>query len=136
MTGLPLGRAVRLPDGYAIYRATERGLLLAPVSSGSGPQVDKLWNPADRTASRTFDSVLAASPTEIAWTPAVRGNVPRADAGPGNGQAAAVNLPAGTFAQGAAFSQSGKLLAIEVMSEESDEPSIRTEVAPTAAAVG
>ena len=51
-----------------IYQATDRGLLLAPMSQQSGGTVYKLWNPADPRGSRTFGNVVAAGPAEIAWT--------------------------------------------------------------------
>ena len=34
--GRPLGAPVTLPSGYVIYQATDRGLLLAPISQQSG----------------------------------------------------------------------------------------------------
>ena len=52
VTGVPLGRPVPLLTGYAIYQATDRGLLLTPVSQRTGPQADKLWNPDDRRSAK------------------------------------------------------------------------------------
>ena len=132
VTGVPLGAPVRLPTGYAIYQATDRGLLLAPVSQGTGPQADKLWNPADPEASRTFDAVIAASPAEIAWTPpcAATCRVQLLDLA--TGQRSTVELPAGSFAEGAAFSPNGGLLGLQVMSDRGGRPSTRLEVASTA----
>ncbi len=117
VTGVPLGAPVRLPIGYAIYQATDRGLLLAPVSQGTGPQADKLWNPADPKASRTFSAVIAASPAEIAWTPpcAATCRVQLLDLA--TGRRSTVELPAGSFAEGAAFSPNGGLLGLQVMSD-------------------
>jgi hypothetical protein len=132
VTGVPLGRPVRLPAGYVIYQATDRGLLLEPVSSHSGPQADKLWNPADQKASRTFDGVIAASPAEIAWTPACAATCRVQVLDLATGRRFAVPLPAGSVAESAAFSPSGGLLALQVLAEEGDEPSIRIEVASTA----
>jgi hypothetical protein len=132
VTGVPLGAPVRLPIGYAIYQATDRGLLLAPVSQGTGPQADKLWNPADPKASRTFDAIIAASPAEIAWTPpcAATCRVQLLDLA--TGRRSTVELPAGSFAEGAAFSPNGGLLGLQVMSDRSGGPSTRLEVASTA----
>jgi hypothetical protein len=48
------------------------------------------------------------------------------------GRRFAVPLPAGSVAESAAFSPSGGLLALQVLAEEGDEPSIRIEVASTA----
>jgi hypothetical protein len=131
VTGVPLGAPVRLPGGYAIYQATDRGLLLAPVSQRTGPQADKLWNPADPKASRTFDAVIAASPAEIAWTPpcAATCRVQLLDLA--TGRRSAVELPAGSFAEGAAFSPNGGLLGLQVMSDQGGGPSTRLEVAST-----
>ena len=132
VTGVPLGAPVRLPTGYAIYQATDRGLLLAPVSQATGPQADKLWNPADPGASRTFDAVIAASPAEIAWTPpcAATCRVQLLDLA--TGRRSTVELPAGSFAEGAAFSPNGGLLGLQVMSDRGGRPSTRLEVASTA----
>jgi hypothetical protein len=132
VTGVPLGAPVRLPTGYAIYQATDRGLLLAPVSQETGPQADKLWNPADPEASRTFDAVIAASPAEIAWTPpcAATCRVQLLDLA--TGRRSTVELPAGSFAEGAAFSPNGGLLGLQVMSDRGGRPSTRLEVASTA----
>ena len=115
--GVPMGPPVRLPTGYVIYQATDRGLLLAPVRQRPGTPAYKLWNPADAKASRTFDGVIAASPTEIAWTPpcARMCRVQLLDLA--TGRQAVVELPAGSFAAGAAFSPSGGYLALQVMSD-------------------
>lgn len=132
VSGAPLGAPVRLPTGYAIYQATDRGLLLAPVNQGTGPQADRLWDPADQKVSRTFDAVIAASSAEIAWTPpcAATCHVQLLDLA--TGRRSAVELPAGSFAEGAAFSPSGGLLALQVMSDQADGPSTRLEVASAA----
>ena len=87
LAGVPMGPPVRLPTGYVIYQATDRGLLLAPVRQRPGTPAYKLWNPADPKASRTFDGVIAASPTEIAWTPPCAAPVPSRGGRPGDWQA-------------------------------------------------
>jgi hypothetical protein len=132
VNGVPLGAPIRLPSGYTIYQATDRGLLLAPVSPRPGTQVDKLWNPADRKASRMFDSVIAAGADEVAWTPpcAATCGVQMLDLS--TGRSAVVGLPAGSFAEGAAFSPSGAFLALQVMSDEGGGASSWLEVAATA----
>jgi hypothetical protein len=116
LAGLPLGPPVRLPTGYQIYRATDRGLLLAPVSQPPGPPAVKLWNPADPKASRTFDEFIAASPAEIAWTPPCASTCRVQLLDLDTGRRAAVELPEGSFAVAGAFSPSGGLLAIDVRS--------------------
>ena len=132
LTGVPLGPPVTLPAGYAIYQATDRGLLLAPVSQRTGPQADKLWNPADPKASRTFDAVIAASPAEIAWTPPCAATCRVQVLDLATGRQTVVELPAGSFAAGAAFSPSGGFLALQVMSDRGGGPSTRLEVASSA----
>ena len=127
--GVPMGAPVRLPAGYAIYRATDRGLLLQPVSQQSGSQADKLWNPADPKASRTFDAVIAASPTEIAWMPACTGMCRVQLLDLVTGRQTVVRLPAGGFAASAAFSPTGDLLALQVMTDDGSETSVQLEVA-------
>ena len=133
VTGKPLSPPARLPAGYAIYQATDRGLLLMPISEGTGPQADLLWNPAEPKGGRVFDAVVAASPTEIAWTPpcATRCRVQVLDLD--TGRSSATQLPAGSVAEGAAFSPSGTLLALQLMSGQGGgEPSIQLEVASMA----
>jgi len=132
LTGVPLGWPVRLPTGYSIYQATDRGLLLAPVSPRPGRQEYKLWNPADPKASRTFGGVIAASPGEIASAPScvVACHLQLLDLA--TGRQAVVKLPAGSFADGAAFSPSGGFLAVLVTSDFGGGPSTRLEVASVA----
>ncbi len=130
--GVPIGASVRLPAGYSIYRATDRGLLLAPVSQRSGSQAYKLWNPAVPTASRTFDAVIAASPAEIAWMPTCVETCRVQLLDLVTGRRTVVELPAGGFAASAAFSPSGGLLALQVMSDDGSEASAQLEVASVA----
>jgi len=132
VTGVPLGRPVPLLTGYAIYQATDRGLLLAPVSQRTGPQADKLWNPADQTVSANFVGVLAASPAEVAWTPPCAATCHVQVLNLATGRQSAIVLPKGSFAEGGAFSPSGGLLGLQVMSDQGGGPSTRLEVASTA----
>ena len=132
VTGVPLGRPFRLLAGYTIYQATDRGLLLTPVTQQTGPQRDTLWNPVDLTISENFVGVLAASPTEVAWAPpcASKCHVQVFDLA--TGRQTAIQLPAGSFAEGGAFSPSGGLLGLQVMSDQGGGPSTRLEVASIA----
>jgi hypothetical protein len=132
LAGVPLEPPVRLPTGYVIYQATDRGLLLAPVRQRPGTPAYLLWNPADAKASRTFDEVIAASPAEIAWTPPCAGTCRVQLLDLATGTHAVVELPAGSFPAGAAFSPSGRFLALEVTSDEGGGPSTRLEVASAA----
>jgi hypothetical protein len=114
IAGAPLGPQARLPAGYQIEQATDRGLLLAPVVPQPGTIAYQLWDPAAPQASRTFDAVIAASPTQIAWTPpcAARCRVQVVNLATGR-QVTAV-LPEGRSAANAAFSPDGRFLAVEV----------------------
>jgi hypothetical protein len=132
LAGEPIGPPVRLPDGYVIYQATDRGLLLAPVSQQPGPQAYKLWNPADPRASRTFHEVIAASPAEIAWTPPCAATCRVRLLDLATGRQAVIELPAGSFAAGAAFSPSGGFLALQVRSAAGGVAVTRLDVASAA----
>ena len=115
-TGASLQAPVKLPAGYLIDQATDRGLLLAPVDQQPGTTADKLWNPAAPRDSRTFTGVIAASPTEIAWTlPCVSTcRVQVLDLA--TDRSTVVALPAGSSVASAAFSPSDGLLALQVSS--------------------
>jgi hypothetical protein len=114
VSGVPLGAPVRLPAGDVISQATDRGLLLAPVSQQPGMTAYKLWDAAAPTASRTFDGVIAATATEIAWAAncALQCRIQVLDLS--TGRQATVRLPAGTSAGSGAFSPSGDFLALQV----------------------
>ncbi len=124
------GRPVRLLTGYSIYQATDRGLLLTPVSQRTGPQADKLWNPDDQTVSQNFDAVLAASPAEIAWTPRCAATCHVQVLDLATGRQTAIELPAG-IAEGRGVQSERALLALQVMSDRGGGPSTRVEVAST-----
>jgi hypothetical protein len=114
LAGAPLGAPVRLPPGYVIDQATDRGLLLAPASPQQGTTADKLWEPAAPQHSRTFDAVIAATPTEIAWTPACASQCRVQVLDLATGRQAAVELPKGSSAASGAFSPGGGFLALQV----------------------
>jgi hypothetical protein len=122
ITGAPLGPPLRLPAGYLIEQATDRGLLLAPVTQQPGTMAYWLWDPAAPRASRTFDAVIAASTTQIAWTPpcATRCRVQVVNLA--TGRQVTAELPDGRSAANAAFSPDGRFLAVEVsFSDEADD---------------
>jgi hypothetical protein len=114
VAGAPLGPPLRLPAGYVIDRATERGLLLAPLAQGPGTTTYQLWNPATARADRRFDGVFAASAREVAWAagcaPACRVQVLDLV----TGRQTTVALPGAGSAANGAFSPDGDFLAIEV----------------------
>ncbi len=112
--GAPLGPPLRLPAGYLIERATDRGLLLAPVTRRITSAV-QLWQPGAQRASRVFpDGVVAASTDEIAWMPpcasACRVRVLHLV----TGRSTVIRLPAGTSPANGAFSPDGAFLALQL----------------------
>jgi hypothetical protein len=127
LDGVPLGAPVRLPRGYVIDQATDRGLLLAPVGGQPGTAHDELWNPANARTVAAFGDVVAASPAEIAWAPPCAATCQVRLADLATGKTTAVGLPAGDSATSGAFSPDGKLLALEVGS--GDGGATRLEVA-------
>jgi hypothetical protein len=122
ITGAPLGPQLRLPAGYLIEQATNRGLLLAPVVPRPGTMADQLWDPAARQASRSFDAVIAASATQIAWAPPCAARCRVEVVNLDSGREVTAELPAGRSAASAAFSPDGRFLAVEVsFSNEADD---------------
>jgi hypothetical protein len=113
-TGAQLAPPVSLPRGYVIDQATDRGLLLTPQNQQPGKAVYLLWNPASPKADRTFDGVIAANATEIAWTPSCASTCRVQVLDLATGRQSAVGLPAGSSAAGASFSPSGRLLALQL----------------------
>jgi hypothetical protein len=114
VAGAPLGPQLRLPAGYLIEQGTDRGLLLAPVAPRPGTMADQLWDPAAPRASRTFDAVMAASPTQIAWAPPCVARCRVQVVNLATGRQVTAELPAGRSAASAAFSPDGRFLAVEV----------------------
>jgi hypothetical protein len=114
IAGRPLGPQLRLPAGYLIEQATDRGLLLAPVAPRPGAMAYQLWNPATLQASRTFEAVIAASATQIAWAPACAARCRVLVLNLATGRQVATDLPQGRSAASAAFSPDGRFLAVEV----------------------
>ena len=114
-TGAQLGPSVKLPRGYVIDRATDRGLLLVSAGKQSGDSVYTLYNPSSAKATRTFENVIAASPTEVAWTSRCDPTTCRVEVlDLATGKQTGIGLPAGSSAAGASFSPSGRLLALQL----------------------
>jgi hypothetical protein len=111
--GAPLGPRRKLPAGYLIEQATDRGLLLAPVTPEPGTTGDQLWDPAAPQASLTFDTVIAASATEIASAPPCTARCRVQVLNLATGRQVTADLPAGRSVASAAFSPSGSFLAVE-----------------------
>ena len=122
IAGLPLGPPLRLPAGYQIEQATDRGLLLAPVVPRPGAMAFQLWDPAAAQASRSFDAVIAGSATQIAWVPPCAARCRVLMLNLASGRQVTAELPAGRSAASAAFSPDGSFLAVEVsFSNEADD---------------
>src|ERR1700678_1398321 len=114
-TGALLAPPVTLPPGSAIDQATDRGLLLTSANEQAGTAVYTLWDPASPRSDRTFDNVIAASATEIAWTSRCAPttcSVQVLDLA--TGRPTAIALPARSTAANAAFSPSGAFIAIQL----------------------
>jgi hypothetical protein len=113
-SGAALGPTVKLPVGYVIAQATDRGLLLTPAARQAGPISYRLWKPAAPRDMRTFEQVIAASASQIAWAgrcaPACGVQVLNLD----SGRRTTIGLPAASSAASGAFSPDGALLALEV----------------------
>jgi hypothetical protein len=112
--GRQLGPQFRLPAGYLIEQGTSRGLLLAPVAARAGTIADKLWDPAAPQASRTFDNVIVASATQIAWSPSCVARCRVQVLNLANGRRASAELPAASSVANAAFSPDGSSLVIQL----------------------
>ncbi len=113
IAGRPLGPQLRLPAGYLIAQGTDRGLLLAPVAQRPGPMADKLWDPAAPQLSHTFDGVIAASATQIAWAPPCVARCRVQVLNLATGRQISVELPEASSVANAAFSPDGSLLAVQ-----------------------
>jgi hypothetical protein len=113
-SGRRLQPPVRLPAGYLIDRATDRGLLLAPVLPGKGMTAFRLWDPARARTTRAFAGVIAASASEIAWTPPCTRQCRTHVLNLATGRDTVIRLPSGSSAANAAFSPDGSLLALQV----------------------
>jgi hypothetical protein len=112
--GAPLGPPLRLPAGYLIERATDRGLLLAPAIRRV-TSAFQLWQPDAQRASRVFpDGVIAASADEIAWTPRCASACPVRVLHLATGHSTVIRLPAGTSPANGAFSPDGAFLALQL----------------------
>ncbi len=114
VAGVPLGRPLRLPAGYLIYQATDRGLLLTPVIRQEG-SASQLWRPGAQRGSRLLPGgVVAASPTEIAWTARCTTVCHVHVLHLATGRVTAIGLPPGTSPANGAFSPDGAFLALQL----------------------
>ena len=94
--GALLAPPVTLPPGSAIDQATDRGLLLTSANEQAGTALYTLWDPGSKTSGRTFDNVIAASATAIAWTSRCAPTTCRVQVlDLATGRATAITLPAG-----------------------------------------
>ena len=114
VSGAALGPGRRLPRGYVIDQGTSAGLLLAPELTRAGVVRYQLWEPGTGRVSRSFPTVIAVSPGQIAWMPACTAgctvHVLNLAGGPGR----VIALPGRSQAYQGAFSPDGRLLALQV----------------------
>jgi hypothetical protein len=114
VAGTPLGPQFRLPAGYLIEQATDRGLLLAPQIQ-RGATGFPLWPPGAKRPSRVFPGgVVAASASEVAWTPRCATSCRVTVLHLATGRDTVVRLPAGSSATDGAFSPDGDYIALQV----------------------
>ncbi len=112
--GATVGAPIRLPAGYLIDAATDRGLLLVrAVQAGPAPVYD-LWNPVLGTVSRTFRGVIAASAGQIAWTSGCASRCLLDVLDLATARQTEIVLPEASSAARGAFSPDGRLLALEL----------------------
>lgn len=114
VAGASLGPPRRLPAGFVIDQATERGLLLAPVVPRGGFSAYELWDPAGRRPSRSFAGVIAASAREIAWAAPCARQCRVHVLNLATARPTVIRLPAGNSVANAAFSSDGRFLALQV----------------------
>ena len=135
VAGAPLGRPLRLPAGYLIDQATDRGLLLVPVIQQDGT-ASRLWRPGAQRGGRLFPGgVVAASPSEIAWTARCTTVCHVQVLHLATGRVTAIGLPAGTSPANGAFSPDGAFLALQLSFGSGGDGgalAMRLEVASTA----
>jgi hypothetical protein len=117
-TGVPRGPIVRLPAGYGIEAATDRGLLLIPLVNyipGTIPgTAQPLWDPVTRRTIRTFNCVLSASADDIAFSPRC-GNSSRIQLlNLTTGRDLVLALPPDGSASDGVFSPDGRYLALRL----------------------
>ena len=110
--GAPLRRPLTLPAGYVISRGAGRGLLLAAVRPGNTAEL--LWDPATAAAGRTFDGVIAASASAIAWAPRCSPLCAVEVLDLHTGRVTTVRMPGGSSIANGAFSPDGRYLALQV----------------------
>jgi hypothetical protein len=114
IAGRQSGSQVSLPAGYLIEQGTGRGLLLAPAAQRPGAMADELWDPATQRPSRTFEGVIAASETQVAWAPPCVARCRVQVLNLATGRQVSVELPVASSVARAAFSPDGSLLAVQL----------------------
>ena len=135
IAGRQFGPQLRLPAGYLIEQGTDRGLLLAPVAQRPGTLADELWDPAAAEPGRTFEGVIAASATQIAWAPPCVARCRVQVLNLVTGRQVSVELPEASSVANAAFSPDGSFLAVQVsFGDDADDGAlaVQLELASTA----
>ena len=113
-SGAKIGAAITLPAGYGIVHGTLRGLLLGSLSEVSAVVDDRLWNPATRKVTRTFDGVVAVSAAAVAYAPPCAATCPVQVFNVRSGREVMVRMrPTDTVTSGV-FSPDGRFLALQI----------------------
>jgi len=112
--GIAIGPAVPLPAGYRITRGTSHGLLLVSSYPAGHAIMYRLWDPATGRVLRTFQGVVAASATEVAYEPPCQARCPVRVLNLSTGRATVIGLPAADTVLAGRFSPDGRFLALEV----------------------
>jgi len=112
VTGAILGSRLRLPAGYVIDEGTRTGLLLVQELAGSGPIRYELWDPGTRRVTRSFETLIAASPAEVAWMPRCTARCRLRVLDLPGGRVDEIPLPGRSKTYAGAFSPDGRLLAL------------------------
>ena len=120
IAGRQLGPQLRLPAGYLIEQGTDRGLLLAPVAQRPGTMADELWDPAAPQPGRTFEGVIAASATQIAWAPPCVARCRVQVLNLATGRQVSVELPEASSVANAAFSPAAPAVQVSFGDDADD----------------
>ena len=113
-SGARIGAATTLPAGYGIIHGTLRGLLLETLSQGAPVNTGRLWNPATRKVTRTFEGVVAVSAAAVAYAPPCAATCPVHVFKVASGREVTIKMrPTDTVTSGV-FSPDGRFLALQV----------------------
>ncbi len=113
-SGAAAGRAITLPAGTSLIRGTTRGLLLTTGLLGENAARAVLWDQAARRVTASFDGIVAASATSVAYAPRCVVVCPVYVRDLGTGRDRLIDLASGNAVTNAEFSPDGRYLALQV----------------------